>query len=699
MDCGHQTNKPSTQPWPVLSLPGLTPDSLGRYFVALGLLSISTKRWPSVRGCWVDEEFLLVNGPTEIDSLVGFLDQIAADRKWSVYAKVWDAAQTSDTNRKTARACALWRARDAGEDEVALFDSHLAIGERLAFNQVFGSGGKSTKRDFMKGWEEATDDLASPRRWGRGNLKADLISFLSGQPCSCLDDYNAGSWFSEANKAYNSGAENPYREGQVTPWAMAIACEAFPLLRGATSRRLGGQRRAAGAFPFVVAPAAPESAGAAGTRIGEVWLPFWTRPMSVPEIATMWARGRAEARGRGTVTGPAFATAIVQRGVDGGVTEFRRHVLFHTTSEKTFESRLASVVLVRGNEDNGRSVALNRILDIRDALPEDKKKGKRWLYRGLRGGIDRGLIEYASRLDAESARSLLDHVITSLRKVDANTNYRKRNLRFQPLPGAWSTSLLDDSEPVTPEMRMALALSSLRPTWSKQEVSQKEATGPLFSYWLGAERQHGRYWVISEKIPLRRVWSGTAMLADNLISVIQRRLVEENPDSPPPFVYGLDVDVADIERFVEGTINEDELNRWLLRFSLFNLDSHALNVWRPRLIAAQRRQPLSGAMPLFGLFKPLFDSRLAVSAGASKMIRVAKLRRLSNLLWSGEMDLAIEAAKEAYHSIGIALAETKIPPLPSTSKAFLASLMIPAATELQPLCARWLRPTKNTTRT
>ena len=40
--------------------------------------------------------------------------------------------------------------------------------------------------------------------------------------------------------------------------------------------------------------------------------------MSLPEVTALFQRGRAEVNGRGATTSPAFAAAILQRGVDAG---------------------------------------------------------------------------------------------------------------------------------------------------------------------------------------------------------------------------------------------------------------------------------------------------------------------------------------------------------------------------------------------
>ncbi|MBI4663600.1 MAG: type I-U CRISPR-associated protein Csx17, partial [Verrucomicrobia bacterium] len=396
----------------VLPLPGLHLDSLGLCLSALGLLSLCSRRWASVRGGWRGAVFYIAGGPTTESELIEFLAGIGERGEWSNYQKGWDEHQKADTKAKSATNTARWRAREAEEEMLPLLQSHISPAARLSFNPLFGTGGNAGKRDFAIGWGKATTAIKKPPKgWKRETLNADLAAFLRGGPGLCLADYNAGCWFGAANKAFNSGTARPFREGQVSPWAMALACEAFGLFQGSTSRQLGSARRGTGAFPFVTSGAAPTAAGEAGKNLGELWLPVWEQPMSLPEVVALFQRGRAEVNGRGATTSPAFAAAILQRGVDAGIREFRRFLLLRTTSENTFESRLGSVITVSGKAVSATAAALTRMLALRDSLPADRKKGQRWIYAGLRGPFDEALVAFAEQPTPESARAAVDAMI------------------------------------------------------------------------------------------------------------------------------------------------------------------------------------------------------------------------------------------------------------------------------------------------
>src|SRR5690606_25330585 len=271
-----------------------------------------------------------------------------------------------------------------------------------------------------------------------------------------------GSWFSEATKLYNSG-RSPAREGQVSPWAMALACEGLAFLAGGASRRLGARSaRAVGAFPFVTQPIAASAEKEADRLRGEIWTPLWSRPMALAEASTLFSRGRAELRGRGALTPAAFATAIRERGVDAGVSEFRRFTLGRTTSSNTFEPRLEARFPLATDAKSGSGAArtLERVTTLieQSGFPKD---GKRFV--GLRGPIESALLDVAAEpTSPEAGVALLDAMVSALDRIDRNRSFRKEKVRWEPLPLEWLGSLFVSEQPGV-EARLALSLVSAFP--------------------------------------------------------------------------------------------------------------------------------------------------------------------------------------------------------------------------------------------
>ncbi len=697
---------PSSRSLAVFPLPGLHLDSLGLGLASLGLLSLCSRCWPHARGGWRGNIFYLAGGPATEDELVSFVASIGEEAKWSGYRKGWDKPQKADTKAKSGHNTALWRAREADEELIPFLQSHIAPSARLSFNRLFGTGGNAGKRDFALGWAKATNAIQKPgRAMKRETLNADLVAFLRGEPGVCLADYNAGCWFGAANKAFNSGMARPFREGQVSPWAMALACEAFGVFQGSTSRRLGSSRRATGAFPFVTSGAAPIAEGEAGKNLGELWLPVWEQPMAMPEVRALFERGRAEVNGRGATTPPAFAAAILQRGVDAGIREFRRFLLLRTTSENTFESRLVSVIPVTGKAEAARAVALNRMLGCRESLPADKKKGKRWVYAGLRGPLDEALVAFAEQPTPQSARVAVDAMIGALRKADRNRAHRARKppIQFRQLPGAWAASLVsDDGSDASAEARIGVALGTLFSGGMRSEA-KKRGVGALLCYWLGV-RQRGIFCTIPEAVPFRRVW-GAGTLAANLVAVLQRRLIEEEPTARPPFDAWAAASLDDLEAWLSGTLDDAEVERWMLRFSLFEWTKESVSAVRFRLGNADAPQPLSAELALFVLFKPLFQSRildaLLPKSNKRQSAKVGPLPGITAQLSRGDVAAAMRLARMAYRAVGIEHAMLRSDDFTCTDpQRLLAALLIPLSGRSiaeGTSFSRWLSPREKTT--
>jgi CRISPR-associated protein Csx17 len=708
----------------VVPLAGLHLDTLGHYFAALGLLRLIARQWPSVKGCWRNGIFHLVGGPKDFSEVESFVLGVGANTKWSQYTINRPENAQNDSPEKKTNDLALWLANDTGEIEATLALSHIVAGKSRAFNPVFGTGGNAGNRSFIKGWEKACDTVKaatpkvkkSKKRTNTCEIpsdlpaeiptaaKQDLSSFLNGGTCSLLADYGAACWFSDANKKYNFSPDSPFREGQITPWAMLLACEAFPLLVGATTRQLGTAREGTGAFPFVTKAAAPENEKEVEILTGEFWAPVWSRPLSLAEVSMLYKRGRAEANGRGAITSSAFATAILQRGTDTGLTEFRRFSLLHTTSAQTFESRLASIhsLTTTYKADTAQTRAVSSIIRFRDALPRDFKKGKSWVYRGLQGPIDTALVRLSASgnnedLLRENSWALLDTVFASLIKTANNKTYREREPVLELLPVSWAVSLLQKEFELTPEIRIALALATLQAGTQKKDSGSDEVRmcglpAPFFAYRVGVVPILNNKWSrvrIDKNTPLRVEW-GERPLTENLIAVIRRRVaVEAQAQSQPPFKTQLTLPLADVFAFLNNEIDEAALNRWLDRFLFFDwsfLQTAERDTFSTLLRPAKYSSigALHAAEALFCFLRPLFHAytftQIQHEQKSGKTPTASMLRPFVALLEQGDTAAAVSAAQGRYKSLLIETAdfgETEF--TLSNPRRLLATLLLPAS--------------------
>lgn len=707
---------------PVLALPGLSPDSLGNYLASLGLLRVLSRKWPSTRIAWRDEALQVVGGPPTLDDLLDELARIAgthcasdvSKREWTQYDKAWSDAQKKGTKAKSGAPLARWQA-EAQETQLQFFAAHAVPHARVSFNPLLGSGGNAGRRDFASGWKQAVDVLAAAPKSanGRGKQTSEagaggstapderrsaLQAFLLGRPITWLvEKLAAGSWFSEATKLYNSG-QSPAREGQTSPWAMVLACEGLAFFAGSASRRLGARSRVVGAFPFVTQSVAPEVAGEAGRVLGEIWTPLWTRPMSLPETSTLFSRGRAELRGRGALTPAAFATAIRNRGVDAGVSEFRRFTLGRTTSANTFEPCLEARFSLesRSGATDAASPTLERVTALLEqrGFPRDRKVAQRWRFEGLRGPIEAALLDVAAEPNrSEAGIALLDAITTALDRIDRDRGFREGKVRWEPLPLAWLPSLFVDEQPGT-EARLALSLVSSFP------VAQPFATFRFGVEWkCGATYAHYTH---VERAPARWVW-GPGEIARVLGVVLSRKLLDQDTEAdktgrcPAP----LPATTSQVRQWLLGEIDESLVSAWLSRLALFD--------WRQvpeevRLfIQPDANSPRADAeVTLLGLMQPLVDQRPLIVHDLSPKDLLAEetgarttqaARSLVTLIRAGNTNAALRLASSRYAMAGAPLARFDAPFGTHDPDRLVAALLftIPDR-DRTVLLERWLRP-------
>jgi CRISPR-associated protein Csx17 len=725
----------------VLPLAGLHLDTLGHYFAALGLLRLAAREWPNVKGCWRNGVFHLVGGPKDFSGLKTFLLSIGANNKWSQYTINRPENEQSDSIEKKAGDLALWLAKDTTENEATLALSHIVAGKSRAFNPVFGTGGNAGNRSFFKGWGKARDAVKAVAPKAKKNknqvqtdktpsvlplempsaAKHDLSAFLTDTTCSLLSDYGAACWFSDANKKYNFSPDSPSCEGQITPWAMLLACEAFPLLVGATSRQRGSARKGTGAFSFVTAGTAPENEKEVETLTGEFWAPVWSKPLSVAEVSMLYKRGRAEANGRGAITSAAFAAAIIQRGTDAGLAEFRRFSLLHTTSAQTFESRLASIHSIASTQegDTAQADAVSNIIRFRDTLPREFKKGKSWVYRGLQGPVDNALVRLSASgsnddLLRNSSWSLLDAIFASLKRTANNKTHREREPALKLLPVSWAVALLHKERELTPEIRIALALATLQAETQKKGSDgnadrKDDLLAPFFAYRVGVVPSWKNRWSgvkISKNTPLRVEWSERPF-AENLTAVIHRRvMVEANTQLQPPFDTQLILSLADVFAFLNNETDDEALARWLDRFLLFDW-SFFRNDERDALFRFLRPAQagsvanVRAAEAVFCFFRPLFHSytftKIQSEPKSAKPPTVGMLRPLIALLERGDTAAAFSGAQSRYKSLLIKTADFRETNFASPNpRRLLATLLLPASpSAVAKHFSRWQLPARN----
>lgn len=711
----------------VMALPGLSPDSLGNYLASLGLLRVLSRKWPSTRIAWRDDVLQVVGGPPTLDELLDEMVRIAASSAWTPYDRRWNEEQKKATKAKSGVLLALWQA-SAEERELQVLAAHAVPHTRVSFNPLLGSGGNAGKRAFSNGWKKAVDALAPSAPVAKEAKKNETDKQKTAREKrakKALDDYNqeapatqnknrdelkallvggpiawlveklvAGSWFSEATKLYNSG-QAPAREGQISPWAMVLACEGLAFLAGGASRRLGARSaRAVGAFPFVTQPIAASAEKEADRLRGEIWTPLWSRPMSLAEASTLFSRGRAELRGRGARTPAAFATAIRERGVDAGVSEFRRFTLGRTTSSNTFEPRLEARFALDTAVDVAGSAASSALARVTALIEQRGFPGDGKRFVGLRGPIESAILEVAAVPHlCEAGIALLDAIVNALDRIDRNRSFRGGKVRWEPLPLEWLPSLFADEQPGV-EARLALSLVSAFP------VAQ-----PFATYRFGVDWKYGAAYASythTERPPARWVW-GPGNLARVLGTVLSRRLLDQhsNAGKPQRGRAPLPATTSQVRLWLTGDLDESLFSVWLSRLALFDWRTVPREV-RALTQSAPRIPPADGELALLGLMQPLVDQRSLVIRDLSPddLLRdeagartTEAARSLVTLIRAGNLDAALRLASSRYAMAGARLASFDATfATHDPDRLVVALLFTISDRDRSVLFERWLRP-------
>jgi CRISPR-associated protein Csx17 len=666
-------------PLRIIPFLGIHTDSLGHYLMGLGLLRAVSAHWPTTLAVWREGVFHLV---------AGFTQEVAIDfllREWkpTPYERWWAAGQKVDTKAKTGRHVAELRSSAAIPAQRAADATLVGVG-RNQFNPLFGTGGNVGKRDLASAWKEAhllRSDEASIA-W--------LRSSLFGEESTEVPPFrNAGTWFVQDNKTFNSGLEW-YREGSLSPWSFLLAMEGALLIRGGSGRRLGARARPYAVFPFVSQALSPAGNEEVGQKLkGEFWAPMWEQPMLLAEVRALFQRGLARLGGRAATAPHEFAAAALAAGADAGVTQFARFELRQTTSAQVYEALPRGVFPVGGRPLACQIQPAELLMEFLgqrwfDALPyEPASRESKLKFRGLRGPLERLILSVGHEPENPDAwRALLLRLAQTQASIDRNLELRKACRALPPLSVDWLARLFPDGLP--PALRIAVGLAALG--------GQNET--PTAVNIFGIEGQRGRRQFVRVGRPRRVVWHEGEPLAA-LLDLVQRRLTDARTGKLEAFGSRQTIAMSDVANWLTDAAKlSEETGRWLPALGLLDWSRHASVM--PHAPAAH---PPGPELLLWAFFKPFFSPAGAALRGRGffrpgREAKPAFARELFNLLRHGAVAEAISLAAAGYH------AESLSPALPAAPDSFDARAMAVALAlpvtplSLGRLVERWLEPSK-----
>jgi CRISPR-associated protein Csx17 len=675
-----------------ISFDGVRPDSLGNYFVGLGLLSALSKKWQSIRGCWRNGRFCALERDISRKAVEYYLlnEWIPTD-----YERWWKESQ--EKSKKNPKI--IWSERSSQDlNKVVHLDAHIITVERNQFNPIFGTGGNIGKRNLAKTYREALDLIDPPMLKSSKNARKSSEQSPSSplsQICAWLrltlwgegdpalpEPLPAGTWFVSANKSFNSG-QSWYCEERISPWSFILAMEGALMLVGGVNRRLSALARPYAVFPFISEAPSPKSDGEIKSIEAEFWAPIWKYPATLTEVRSLLERGLARIGDKTAKAPHEFALAARSAGVDAGVSEFARFILRHTTSSQTYEAipqQRIEVAPVKTIE----SQLIEPLLPWLDRLPyEPRDPNQRGQFKGLRGPIEELIIQIAEKPeDPERWRNLLLRISDTQARIDRSKDLRGKCDAIPRLDPRWFDRAWSEAPP---EVQIARAIASIGAGTDM----------PLMLNIYGVElNSWGKPFFPREK-PQRAVWykgDPVRLLCD----LLHRRLVDGEPTEKPPLKAIHFCDQELMEAFLAGQLNLEMICQWIPPFSLIAWERQKERDDSFGTISSPAASPM---YLLSAFFKPIFhpdeialNGRTSGSGRFSSSIMAA--RRLFNLIRQGEWDEAVKFARNRYLAQGFATIQ---PELLETgcNELMAASFLVPLrGRDVTAGFKRWLEPGK-----
>jgi CRISPR-associated protein Csx17 len=670
-----------------LALTGCTPEPLMAYLKALGVLRlVSEQRDEGARGWWTNDVFWLrlpllfkdaVTEEAKREALAKFFLEeytptpivgpwaggsgfFSKDNKKAVTAlasskferckayrelieivrPILVQAGVKDKPTPDQKAELLRRFRSELPQEVVQWmDAALILqSDGQAFAPVLGTGGNDGRLDFSQNFmvrlvmlgihNAAPDDRAA--QW--------LDNALFGNPVPGLAAAAVGQ-FAPGRAGGPNATQGMEGEATDNPWDFVLMIEGALLLGGAAVRRLGVGLNSKAAFPFTVRASASGFASssdsdAAGGR-GELWLPLWSRPTTLPELRMLFGEGRAEVTGRPARDGVDFARAVAGIGVDRGIQQFIR-LSFLKRSGKAFLAAPLGRVPVRQQQFIDLLRQLDPWLDRFRRACADKNAPPR--FKAALRNIEEAIFEFCVYGGAAFFQAIVIVIGRTERELAHGERFRS-DKRLPPVAGLtadWIRAANDNS----PEFEIALALAGIHDTEGKID-SLRSNLEPVV-VWRGENGGLASKWAEKDRAV---VWN-SANLSANLAAVLRRRLMdgERNGCTELPLAAANVASFDTVSRFLAGELDEQRVEDLLWGLMLFPQTPGMLN----RVADNTDAPPLPRA---YALLKLLFLPQPLTVNGATVTIKPEP--SIVSLLSAGHVGEACRIAMRRLRASGL----------------------------------------------
>ncbi|HRB14443.1 MAG TPA: type I-U CRISPR-associated protein Csx17 [Nitrospira sp.] len=578
---------------PDLQLAGCRPEPLAHYLKALGILRlVSEQADPEVRGWWVDDEFRLRTKLSREKLEKFFLEDYRPtpvvapwnggsgfypnDRKDAIEAifstragRFLDYQATVKQSKEIIQLLALKDKPDVdakprllracrgrfSEKSLAWVDAaYVLTDEEAKFPPLLGTGGNDGRLEFTNNFMQRLMELFDPLTGHPEVLsKTWLSSALWSEPVTgLLTDRPIGQFFPGAAGGANATVGFSSRS-LINPWDFVLMIEGAVLFGSAATRRLQGSGGSEVGYPFVTRAAGvgyPSASGSDETPRGEMWMPIWTAPVRISEVAALFSEGKAQVGRRTAKTGVDFSQAIAALGTDRGVQSFCRYGFQVRNGLAYFATPLSRWRVVSRPEANLLFEFDHWLVRFRREATGNTSPAR--MGQVLRA-IERAIMEYCQTGHPSRMANLLIALGAAEEALARSPQFRGKHF-LKPLP-LLSPKWLDAANDSSVEFRLAASLASVGLRENMEPVRVEAA-------WAG--------WLDTDTPP-RIVW-GHGSLTDNLIAVLFRRCMDAQREQRKglPLAGRYTTSLNDIHEFIAGNVDERRLEGLLRGLTLIN---------------------------------------------------------------------------------------------------------------------------------
>jgi CRISPR-associated protein Csx17 len=421
---------------------------------------------------------------------------------------------------------------------------------------LLGTGGNDGNLDFTNNFMQRLGELFDLTSED-GNPSSETAELLGNtlwlDPVNKLATTAIGQFQPGAAGGANSST-GAGGDSLVNAWDFVLMMEGSIVFSSCATRRLDPNEIIRASAPFAVRSHAAgyASSGAEKAQRGEQWMPLWSRPATLSDVAALFAEARIQLD-RQTANHPIDAARAISRlGVARGIDSFTRYGYLERNGQSTFAVPLSRIKV--------RHHPRTHLID--DLAP--------WLNRLQRQARNKNaparLIQMEKRL-AEAVFAALTHdpsadrwqaILRSAVAVEA-IQASGTAIDAGPIPSLcpeW-VQAVDDG---TAEVRLALSLGSAAAGYSRED----RPFDPVRHHWLPLELGARRFKVSDKRLAAdpRVVMFGRDPLAD-CAAIVERRMIEATTKGerrlPLVAADGCSVSLGDLATFLGGAVDAGRL--------------------------------------------------------------------------------------------------------------------------------------------